>query len=229
VVTGRSVPWVRPLLAGLGYRGLAVCAQGAQVFDAAAGTLLTSVTVDRTLAAAALAKIEAEIGPLAVAASQDGLSGEVVVGEGYAYHPDLPVRHMTGPEDLWARPLNKLYIQHPGGLSDDALAEAARALVGDMVGVVVAGPGIVEMLPLGLTKATGLSLAARRLGVPASRTIAFGDMPNDVPMLAWAGHGVAMANAHPALKAVADEVTASNEEDGIALVLDRLFAPAARR
>ena len=87
----------------------------------------------------------------------------------------------------------------------------------------MAGEGIVEILPLGLTKATGLSLAARRLGVKAADTITFGDMPNDIPMFAWAAHGVAMAGAHEDLKAVADEVTLSNDEDGIAGVLERLL------
>jgi hydroxymethylpyrimidine pyrophosphatase-like HAD family hydrolase len=133
---------------------------------------------------------------------------------------------MNGTDELWAEPVNKLYIQHRD-LDDDALAEAARAVVGDMVGVIMAGEGIVELLPLGLTKATGLSLAARRLGVTAAQTIAFGDMPNDVPMFRWAGHGVAMANAHPELKAVADEITLSNDEDGIAVVLERLMDAAA--
>jgi hydroxymethylpyrimidine pyrophosphatase-like HAD family hydrolase len=79
------------------------------------------------------------------------------------------------------------------------------------------------MLPLGLTKATGLSLAARRLGATAAGTIAFGDMPNDIPMLSWAAHGVALAGAHPQLLAVADEVTAGNDAEGIAKVLERLL------
>ncbi|WP_329134003.1 Cof-type HAD-IIB family hydrolase [Streptomyces sp. NBC_01476] len=226
IVTGRSVPWTRHVLDDLGYDGLAVCGQGGQLYDAAAHRLLTSVTLDRQLAALALAKIEAEVGPLAVAASRDGLSGEVLIGKGYVYHPELPVIHMADPGDLWAVPINKIYIQHPGGLTDDALAQAAQTVAGDLVGVVMAGEGIVELLPLGLTKATGLSLAARRLGVTAAETIAFGDMPNDIPMFAWAGYGVAMANAHPDLKAVADEVTGSNEDDGIATVLRRLFALA---
>ncbi|WP_225844956.1 HAD family hydrolase [Streptomyces sp. HPF1205] len=226
VVTGRSVPWCRHVLDDLGYEGLAVCGQGAQVYDAGAHRLLTSVTLDRQLAALALAKIEAEVGPLAVAASQDGLTGEVLIGEGYVYNPELPVVHMTDPAELWAEPINKLYIQHPGGLDDDALAEAAQAAAGGLVGVTVAGEGIVEVLPLGLTKATGLALAARRLGVAPGETLAFGDMPNDLPMLTWSGYGVAMANAHPDLKAVADEVTASNDEDGIAVVLERLFGLA---
>jgi hydroxymethylpyrimidine pyrophosphatase-like HAD family hydrolase len=61
--------------------------------------------------------------------------------------------------------------------------------------------------------------------VAPAETIAFGDMPNDIPMFAWAGYGVAMSNAHPELKAVADEVTASHDEDGIVPVLERLFGP----
>jgi hydroxymethylpyrimidine pyrophosphatase-like HAD family hydrolase len=53
--------------------------------------------------------------------------------------------------------------------------------------------------------------------------VAFGDMPNDIPMLEWAGHAVAVANAHPDVLAVSREVTASNDDDGVALVLERLL------
>lgn len=223
VVTGRAVPWTRHILDDLGYRGLAVCGQGAQVYDAGEHRLLTSVTLDRQIAGLALAKIEAEVGPLLLAASRDGLDGEVLVGPGYRVHDGpLPYTPIREAADLWAAPLNKVYLQHPT-LSDDELAEAAQQAAGGLVGVTMAGEGIVEILPLGLTKATGLSLAARRLGAKAADTIAFGDMPNDVPMFAWAAHGVAMANAHEELKSVADEVTLSNEEDGIAVVLERLL------
>ncbi|MEU5417651.1 HAD family hydrolase [Streptomyces sp. NPDC020799] len=223
IVTGRSVPWTKHILDALDYQGLAVCGQGAQVYHAGEHRLLTSVTLDRQLAGLALAKIEAEVGPLYLAASRDGMDGDVLVGPGYRIQEGpLPAVPITDPADLWAAPLNKLYLQHPG-LDDDGLAEVARAVAGDLVGVTMAGAGIVELLPLGLSKATGLSLAARRLGMKAADTIAFGDMPNDIPMFGWAAHSVAMANAHPELKAVADEVTGSNEDDGIATVLDRLF------
>ncbi|MCP3818051.1 Cof-type HAD-IIB family hydrolase [Streptomyces sp. A3M-1-3] len=224
VVTGRAVPWTRHILDDLGYEGLAVCGQGAQVYHAGEHRLLTSVTLDRQLAGLALAKIEAEVGPLALAASRDGLDGEVLVGSGYRVQDGpLPVVLCDDPAEMWSAPLNKVYIQHPG-LDDDALARVARSLVGSLVDVVMAGPGVVEILPLGLSKSTGLSLAARRLGLRAADTIAFGDMPNDIPMFAWAGHGVAMANAHEELKAVAQEVTASNEDEGIAVVLEQLLA-----
>ncbi|MFI0156349.1 HAD family hydrolase [Streptomyces lydicus] len=223
VVTGRAVPWTRHILDALDYDGLAVCGQGGQVYHAGEHRLLTSVTLDRQLAGLALSKIEAEVGPLFLAASRDGLEGEVLVGPGYRVHEGpLPNVMIDDPGELWAAPLNKVYLQHPT-LDDDALALAARQVAGDLVGVTMAGEGIVELLPLGLTKATGLSLAARRLGLTAKQTVAFGDMPNDIPMFAWAAHGVAMANAHDELKAVADEVTTSNEDDGIAAVLERLY------
>lgn len=223
VVTGRAVPATRDILDDLGYHGLAVCGQGAQVYDAGTHRLLTSVTLDRRSAVLAVQKIEAETGPLALAACRDGLDGEIVVGPGY--RPEkfaLPTLVADGPDELWAAPLTKLYLQCPG-VGDDELTRIARRTAGDLVGVVLAGRDLVELVPLGLTKATGLSLAARRLGVPRGQAIAFGDMPNDVPLLTWARHGVAMADAHPELLTVADEVTSSNDEDGIAVVLERLL------
>ncbi|MEU8923471.1 Cof-type HAD-IIB family hydrolase [Kitasatospora sp. NPDC048545] len=223
IVTGRSAVWARPVFDEIGYTGIAVCGQGAQVYDAGAHKLLTSLTLDRRLAALAVEKIEAETGPLAVAANQDGLDGQVLAGPGYELliGSDLPVVRVDR-DGLLASPVSKLYVQHHA-LTDDALADAARRAAGDLVGVVMAGPGVVELLPLGLSKATGLAVAARRLGVRAADTIAFGDMPNDVPMFGWAAHGVAMANAHEELLAVADTVTAGNDEDGVAVVLERLY------
>ncbi|MFJ7997103.1 HAD family hydrolase [Streptomyces sp. NPDC096310] len=223
IVTGRSVPWTRPVLDDLGYEGLAVCGQGGQVYHAGEHRLLTSLTLDRQLAGVALAKIESETGPLALAVSRDGFDGEVVVTPGYRLQDALlRTTLVEDPAELWSAPLNKVYIQHPE-LDDDALTRIARATVGGLVDVVMAGEGIVEILPLGLSKATGLSLAARRLGLKAADTIAFGDMPNDIPMFGWARHGVAMANAHAELKAVADEITDSNGDDGIAVVLEKLL------
>jgi hydroxymethylpyrimidine pyrophosphatase-like HAD family hydrolase len=66
---------------------------------------------------------------------------------------------------------------------------------------------------------------AQDLGTFKVGVLAFGDMPNDIPMFGWAGWSrVAMANAHPSLKQLADEVTLSNDEDGVAVYLDRLFS-----
>jgi len=76
---------------------------------------------------------------------------------------------------------------------------------------------------LSLRSDTVLADVAGRLGVEPERVIAFGDMPNDVEMLRWAGHGVAMQNGHPQARSVADEITGPAGEDGVAQVLERWF------
>ncbi len=223
VVTGRPAPRVRPLLEDLGSKGLAVCGQGAQLYDAGADELLWSVKLDRELAWTALGKIEAEVGQVYAAVDQDGVDGLTLIEPGYQMpHPTLPAVRVERRDDLWTEPISKVLMRHPW-LSDDELASSARAAVGSLATVTMSGPGTVELQPCGVTKATGLALAAGHLGLTPGATIAFGDMPNDIPMFDWAAHGVAMANAHAELKAVADEVTLSNEDDGIAVVLERLF------
>lgn len=223
VATGRPVPQVRPLLADLGYDGLAVCGQGAQVYDAGAEAMVCSLALDRELAETAVGKIEAETGAVFLAVNQSAADGLTLAETGYRMpHPALPATRVERRAGLWAEPINKVLLRHPE-LSDDELAETAGRIVGDLVTVTMAGPDIVELQPFGVTKATGLAVAAERLGVGSTGTIAFGDMPNDIPMFRWAARGVAMANAHPELKAVADEITLSNDDDGIALVLERLY------
>ncbi|UQX02449.1 HAD family hydrolase [Streptomyces sp. RerS4] len=224
VVTGRPVPQVRHVLDSLGYAGLAVCGQGAQVYDAARGLLLHSDSMDRGLAEVALGKIEAEIGEVYAAVNQEGLDGEMLIGPGYRmWHPHLPTVRVLRRDDLWSAPINKVLLQHPR-LDDDELTRVARGVVGNLVNVTMAGEHTVELQPPGVDKAAGLTRAAAALGVGAESTIAFGDMPNDIPMFAWAAWGVAMAAAHPELLAVADEITVSNEADGVAAVIERLYA-----
>src|SRR5690606_5247 len=209
--------------ADLGCTGLAVCGQGAQVYDAGAHRLVWSVTLDRELAETALGKIEAEVGEVYAAVDQDGVDGLTLIEPGYRMpHPTLPAVRVERRDALWTRPISKVLLRHPR-LTDDELAATARAVVGSLATVTMSGPGTVELQPCGVTKATGLALAAERLGLGPERTLAFGDMPNDIPMFDWAARGVAMANAHPELKAVADEVTTTNEDDGVAVVLERLF------
>ena len=85
--------------------------------------------------------------------------------------------------------------------------------------------GMAEVSALGVTKASGLAWVAERCGVAAVDVVAFGDMPNDLPMFGWAGWSrVAVANAHPEVLAMADEVTVGNDEDGVAVYLDRLLS-----
>jgi hydroxymethylpyrimidine pyrophosphatase-like HAD family hydrolase len=79
------------------------------------------------------------------------------------------------------------------------------------------------MSAAGVTKASTLELLCAELGVGREDVVAFGDMPNDVAMLEWAGTAYAMGNAHPLAKAAADRVAPPNDEDGVAQVLEELF------
>ncbi len=74
-----------------------------------------------------------------------------------------------------------------------------------------------------MTKATALAALASERGIRPQEVVAFGDMPNDLPMLTWAGTAYAVANAHPDVLAAVDHVTAANNDDGVALVLEDLF------
>ena len=85
-------------------------------------------------------------------------------------------------------------------------------------------PTNLELNAAGATKGAALAALCRALGVDPLDTAAFGDGTNDVSMLAAAGVGVAMANGAPETRQAADLVTVSNQEDGVALVLDRWFA-----
>jgi hydroxymethylpyrimidine pyrophosphatase-like HAD family hydrolase len=121
-------------------------------------------------------------------------------------------------------PVIKVFVRAHGDV--DALLELARSVIPPTgASLTQAGLGYVEICPPGVTKATGLSVVTERLGVDPDEVLVFGDMPNDTPMFAWAGWGrVAVGNAHPEVKALADEVTGTNDEDGVAVWLDRLLS-----
>ena len=77
-------------------------------------------------------------------------------------------------------------------------------------------------------KGSGVAHLCERLGVERDDVVAFGDGLNDHEMLRWAGHGVAMGNADPSTRAIVDEVTASNDLDGVAMVVERLLRETQR-
>ncbi|MEV0694195.1 HAD family hydrolase [Streptomyces sp. NPDC050388] len=227
IVTGRPASGCGFVFRALGYRGLAVCGQGAQVYDVDRDFLLTHTELDRAAAQAVVARLTRRVGRLHLAVVTSGLLGEFVIAPGFSRgdERELSPFRLVPNEGLWSRPIDKVLLRHDA-LSDWELAAEALAHCGPGLRVMHAGPGIVELLPAGFDKATGLSQVCAVLGATPSDVVAFGDMPNDVPMLQWAGHAVAMANGHPELRAVADEIAPSNDDDGVAVVLDRLLHEA---
>ena len=225
-VTGRPTRWMAEVAERTGHTGLAICANGAIVYD-----LRTERVVERYPLAPQLA---AEVVRALRAALPD--AGFAVESErGFAHEPayvpryDLPADVRVGDiEALLDGPVTKLLVRHEVRCSDDLLA-AARAVVGDLAEVTHSTPSggaLLEISAAGVSKATTLARFCAERDIAAAEVLAFGDMPNDLPMLAWAGHAVAVANAHPEVQAVADEITASNDDDGVALVVERLLAAA---
>ncbi|WP_055589543.1 Cof-type HAD-IIB family hydrolase [Peterkaempfera griseoplana] len=228
IATGRPASGCAPFFEALGYRGLAVCGQGAQVYDAGRGELLSSVGLDRDTARAVVTRLVARIGPVDLAVVTSGLHGEFVVTPGFSQgdERELAPFRLTSAELLWDAPVDKVLLRHPT-LSDADLVAAAEQCCVPGVTVTHAGPRMVDLLPTGFDKATGLARVARSLGLDRREVIAFGDMPNDLAMLSWAGYAVAMSNGHPELKAVADEIAPHHDEDGVAAVLDRILDEGA--
>ncbi|MGH3496499.1 MAG: HAD family hydrolase [Nocardioidaceae bacterium] len=97
------------------------------------------------------------------------------------------------------------------------------AVVGDRAVPAYSGAsGLAEISAAGVTKAAALASWCTDLGIDQGEVWAFGDMPNDLPMLAWAGRSYAVANAHPDVLAMADRRCGSNDDDGVAEVLEQL-------
>jgi Cof subfamily protein (haloacid dehalogenase superfamily) len=121
----------------------------------------------------------------------------------------------------------KVFVRANGTADVDALLRLVQRLVPAAKATATqSGLGFVEICPPGADKGTGLAVVAQALGVDPADVLVFGDMPNDLSMFAWAGWGrVAVGNAHPSVRALADEVTLTNDEDGVAVWLDRLFPP----
>ena len=144
-----------------------------------------------------------------------GIVLEPAYDEPYHVPPGSPV----GPlPDVWTEPAVKVLVRAPG-TPPELMRERVVAAVGDAATPTWTVPHLVEIGPPGVDKALALADLAGDLDVRPEDVWAFGDMPNDVAMLRWAGVGHAVANAHESVLAVADRVVPSHDEDGVARTL----------
>jgi Cof subfamily protein (haloacid dehalogenase superfamily) len=212
---------VRVLAADLGLDGGAICSNGAITLDLATGKVVRTQTLGAEIAARLVRELRSRLPGILFAAETE----EIALEPGFAaweWEPPAETRYADGLE-LVAEPVAKLIVRHDTHALD-AIAEAARELAGDDAAVTIPGPWVVEISAAGVSKAAALAELCAELDVSPEEVVAFGDYLNDLPMLEWAGHAVAVANAHPDVLAAADEITASNADDGVALILDRLAA-----
>ncbi|NEB82070.1 HAD family phosphatase [Streptomyces sp. SID14478] len=234
-VTGRPARWMDVVSDHLHGHGLAICGNGAAVVDLHGGPgnhrfvkirelpVPDALDVVRVLRAAA-----------------PGTSFAVERTGGLHHEPTYPPLHLDPGEsvasaekllsadfegaDVADQPVLKVLAYHPE-LGPDEFLSLARAAVGDLAAITRSSPSaLLEISGRGVSKASTLELCCQERGISPAEVVAFGDMPNDMEMLAWAGASYAMGNAHPDVLSAATGVTATNNEDGVARVIENILA-----
>ncbi len=224
-VTGRPPRWLHAVAEQTGHRGLAVCANGALLYDlhneTVRGSQLISAEAIRDVCEAVRQKLPD------VRFSVERLT-ESVHEPQYVMPWDsgMPWVRAAPIEELFAEPAAKLLVHH-ATMSPDELLTLARSVAGGLAEFTHSSRvGVVEVSALGVSKASGLARVCEERGISAADVVAFGDMPNDLAMLAWAGAAYAMANGHQDVLAAVDNIAPAVDEDGVASVLEILFAGA---
>jgi Cof subfamily protein (haloacid dehalogenase superfamily) len=221
IVTARGPASVSELAKDAGIVGSAICSNGGLIVDLASGAVLRERLLETETAIRLVHGLRERLPGIVFAVEHEAFAHEPGFAA-WGWEPPAGTR-VANALELLEDPATKLILRHADH-EVEAVAAVARELAGNALTVVQSGGEAVEVTAVGVNKAAGLAEVAAEHGIDAADVIAFGDYPNDVPMLAWAGRGVAVANAHAEVLAVADEVTASNDDDGVALVLERLAA-----
>ncbi|MFD8325269.1 Cof-type HAD-IIB family hydrolase [Streptomyces lydicus] len=241
-VTGRPARWMGVVSDHVHGHGLAICANGAAVVDLHRGGRIVEVSpLERTIA---LDVVEA------LRNAAPGTSFAVERTSGIHYEPQYPpllldpAAVVAPAEKLLAedfvtplsatgsagdpapafpdQPVIKLLAHHPD-LEPDAFLALARTVAGHLASFTRSSPtALLEISGPGVSKAGTLAHCCAERGISPEEVVAFGDMPNDMEMLAWAGTSYAMANAHPEVLAATTGRTASNNDDGVAVVIEQL-------
>lgn len=223
-VTGRPPRWMAPIARATGHRGVAVCGNGAVIYDLGTEQVVGVRPLSHEVVLRVVEVLRA-----------------VLPGAGFAFETSRGYRREPGyvprfdsvevfpaaplPELLTDRPaVLKVLCRADGQRADAMLALARTALAGIAEPVHSSmGDPMLEISALGVSKASTLAGVTEARGISPAEVVAFGDMPNDVPMLRWAGRSFAMADGHPEALAAADEVAPPCLEDGVAQVLERLL------
>lgn len=233
-VTGRPPRWLPPVVEATGHAGIGVCANGALVVDLDTGAVLETHPIPYDVVRETVAVLRAEVEGVAFAIEWD--SGDA--HDDFAHEPSYRARYrVAGVEhgdilELAARhPVIKLLARidggaHPARHDVDALLDVTLGHVSHLVTATHSASDdvLIEMSALGVSKGAALAHQAQRLGVPLAAVVAVGDMPNDVPMLAEAGVGLAVETGHPAARAAADALLPGPHDDGLAQLVEAVLA-----
>ena len=223
-VTGLPPRWIHPVAEQTDHRGLVICANGAQVYDLHTEEVVEEHLISPETLAQVMGMIRGAV---------PGVSFGMEYGDLFAYEAAFPMEdkwsspdhRMVPAQDLVLRPGAKLIMRHAEQTSDD-LADTIQEVVGGLIEITHSsyqGPAFIEASAGGVTKATALARLCEKHGIGPEDVVAFGDQRNDLPMLGWAGRPYAMANAHPEVLALVENHAPSNDDDGVAVVLENLL------
>lgn len=230
ICTGRTLPGVREIMAQLPFDGeddFLILQNGSVTHRLHNLEIVEQVTLSQPARAAlmAFARVFDEEGAQLVAFDQEGMmlmsqyeANEIVISDSKVL--GTPITSFTAEEFLAFEGFNKaMVLGEPNVL--DALKDRVPNELFDHFSPVRSQPIIAEFLVKGVSKASALKALAERLAIDAQHVMAIGDQLNDLEMLEWAGLGVAMGNAVSGIKEVADVVTSSNEDAGVAQAIEQ--------
>ncbi len=216
IATGRAVPGAFEICDRLDLPdGLAVCSNGAVLIGYRPVEVIHAVTFD---ASEAVQRVLVEVPDAFVAVEE--------VGVGYRVNRPFPTGEIAGTitvedtDSLISEPVTRVIIRAPAHDPHEfhALVEGLGLTETNYY---IGYTAWLDIAPLGVSKASGLDWVVDRLGVDPADVLAVGDGFNDLEMLQWAGRGVAMGHGPDQLKDVADAVTGTVFEDGLAMELAR--------
>ena len=222
VVTGRMVQAARLALEPAHRHEPLIGYQGAVVTDGD-GTWLRHTPIPLELAREAIAAVEAEgYGPNVYVNDELYVSEVTPASRRYADFQHVEIHPVGDLLDWLSEPPTKLVcVGDPDAL--EAVEGRMKLHFGDRMYISKSLPYFLEFAAPGVTKGSGLDFLAAHMGFTRAETIAFGDGENDVELVEWGGYGIAVANAHERVKAVADWVCPSAEHEGVAQVIDALL------
>jgi hydroxymethylpyrimidine pyrophosphatase-like HAD family hydrolase len=227
LATARPPRFLGEIVEALACHPIVVCSNGAFVWDSATNSVQMETLISSEVAVESIRRAREVLADAA-------FSVELGI-DGYGCEPQYvgewprPAEAEVAPvEDLVVRPVAKLSVRH--GPSDPwATLDRVQRVLGDLVAVTRSSPTApIELLAFGVSKASGVAFVADQLGIVPAEILAIGDMPNDLPMLHWAGRSAAPANAHEVVLETVDVVVADSDDDGVAMLLEQLAIVAER-
>ncbi|OZC96298.1 haloacid dehalogenase [Rhodococcus sp. 06-235-1A] len=233
--TARARHSIDELAASCGFRGTAIGANGAVVLDLADGT--PRIVGTRFVPAETVASAKSVVRSLVPGVTFATVGATRFVAEAqyaelcvFADHHRHPHEMELSDHGLSAdiEPTVKIVARHRDTPSE-ALYELVAAAGVDGVELTHSGAPYIEMSAAGVSKATALQELCERWGTASDSVAAVGDARNDLPMLVWAGTALCPSNASEPVRAVADRVLESNDDDAVARYLEELVASTTKR